>query len=61
VIQFGYLVHGAFSHRFLCPVLIQMLSDISGFPTTIFKGIEAEVDGFFFPAASRFACAELLC
>jgi len=47
-IQPGYLVHGASSHHFLCPCLDPSASDISGFPTTVFKGIEATAGDFFF-------------
>jgi len=47
-IQSGYLVHGASSHYFLCPCLDLSASDISGFPTTVFRGIEAKADEFFF-------------
>jgi hypothetical protein len=47
-IQPGYLVHGASSHHFLCPCLDPSASDISRFPTAIFKRIEAEANGFVF-------------
>jgi len=47
-IQPGIPVHGASSHHFLCPSLDPSASDISGFPTTAFQGIEAKAGEFFF-------------